>query len=258
MSTINNYLPVKYWLDKNETLHKAYFEYDEDCYDSPREWDNLGIIVNASHYSITGENDIQTDDIEDWLIQETGINEDWYYNNRKRYGGVNGLIKKFIKEKCIAFKYLSVYEHSGITIHCGKSYGWDYSNVGFIYIPKDNQEVKDYIRTEGKIKTEDWADKVLESEVRSLRDCLEGNVYTLVDEVYNDESGVWEYNDSVGNIYLSSDTSEEEENLAIGEIKGFFSGKADFLDNDNVEKAIENGEMDIIRGQLTLNFEETA
>lgn len=264
MSTINNYLPMKYWLDENNTLNKAYFEYEEDCFDSPREWENLGIIVNASGYNITGDKDVETKNIEEWLLKETGIKEEWYFSNYKRYGGMEGLLKKFIKEKCIAFEYLSIYEHSGVTIHCSKSYGWDnlnvwdYSNVGFIYIPKDNQEVKDYIRTEGKIKAEEWATGILENEVHVLRDWLEGNVYTLVNEVYNDESGEWEFKDSVGGIYLTSDTLEEEQNCAIGEIKGFYSGNSTFLNNDKVEKSIENGELDILRGQLLLDFENIA
>lgn len=258
MSIRNEYLPMKYWIESDGTLKRAFYEYEENAWDSPREWGNLGVIVNASGYCITGENDVQTDDIEEWLISETGINREWYYNNTKRYGGIDGLLRKFIKEKCMAFEYLTVYEHSGVTIRCGYTTGWDYSNVGFIYVPKDNQEVKQYRKGHSKEQTEEWASGILHSEVAVLRDYLEGNVYCAVCESYDEESGQWNMEDSVGDIYLTSDTREEENNMAVSEIKDYFSAKTSFIDSKKVEDAIENNSLDLIRGQLELDFNSVA
>lgn len=255
MRNKNDYLPTKCWFDNNSVLHRAFYEYEEDVWEHVRDFDtNLGTIVNASKYCLGGSNDIETNDIEEWLIRETGINEEWYERNYKRYGGISGLINKFEKQ-CIAFECLSVYDHSGISVSCGKAYGWDYSNVGFIYVPKDNEEVKDYRKTHTLEETQEWADGILHQEVDVLDDYCRGNVYCLIHEVYDKETETWEMEDTIGMIYLTSKTFKEEEEMALEEIKYNFSGKHELLESDVVEKAIEENEVDVLQGQGLLNFD---
>jgi len=253
MSNKCEYLPTRYWVGKDGTINRAFYEYEQDFIDSPREWSNTGIIVNASRYCITGDDDIQTKDIEEWLLSETGINEDWYNSNYRRYGGIDGLLNKFIKEKCLVFEFLNVYEHSGVTISCGRSNGWDNSNVGFIYIPKDSTEVKDYRKNHSKEETKEWAEEVLHMEVKTLADYLEGNVYCLVHEVYDEETKEWNMEDTLGDVYLTSKTYEEEEKMAEREIVSQYSGDCAFLSEDKI-KDTENGNVDTLKGQLLLDF----
>ena len=182
--------------------------------------------------------------------KETGINEDWYENNYKRYSGINGLLNKFIKEKCIAFEYLSVYDHSGITVSCGKSYGWDYSNVGFVYVAKDNPEVIAYRKTHSKKETEEWALGILHSEIKLLDDWCTGSVYYLVEEIFNTETEDWEFNVSLGSMYLN----EYED--AISEIKNNFSTDCQLLNEKEFNKLFANKVLDTLNGQKLFEFME--
>ena len=259
MGIKSEYLPTEYWTDSEGSLHRAYFEYEDGLMsESPREWSNLTVIVNASSYCLTGSNDVSVKDIEEYLIQETGINENWYYSNYRRYGGVKSLIEKFRKEKCIAFEYLSVYDHSGITVRCGLGSGWDVSNVGFVYVPKDSAEVKDYMKKHGKEETEKWAKSMLEGEVRTLADYCEGNVYCLVHEKYDEEFSSWEVEDTLGDVYLTSDTCDGEMENARNCIKDncAYSG-CKFITETEVNKAIEENTLDVLlHGQKILQFME--
>ena len=255
----NEYLPTKCWFEDG-VLKRAYFVHDEDCWDTPRNWDNLSIIVNAGyrHYDIGGRKDEKTDDIEEWLINATGINEDWYWANKERYGGIEGLIEKFRKEKCAAFQYLSVYDHSSITVFCGYARGWDYSAIGFAYIPKDNEEVKSYRKTHSKKETDEWAEKMIKGEIHILDQYVRGEVYGCVIDTYNEEEEDWEeHTDSCWGYYLNDETCESEEKDAIEIIKEFSGHDTKLYDMEEIETAIENGTLDVLNGQILL-FKEMA
>ena len=254
--TKNDYLPTQCWFEKDGTLMRGYFCYDENA-ESPREWDNLSVIVNASRYNLCGRGDIETDDIEEWLINETGINEDWYYANKKRYGGIDGLVQKFIKEKCAAFTYVSVYDHSGICVYAGYCSGWDYSAIGFAYIPKDNKEVKSYRRSHTAEETKKWAEEILDGEIHTLDQWCRGDVYGCVTEAYDEELGEWDKwsGDSCWGYFLDDATTDSEYKDAISIIKDF-SGDRPLIDEKVVEVALENNELDVLRGQQLLDFEE--
>lgn len=257
MSNKNDYLPTKYWFE-NGTLHKAFFEYEEWA-ENPRDFSEpLSVIVNASKYGLCGQSDIKCNDIEEWLISETGINEEWYWNNRKRYGGIEGLISKFIKEKCVAFEYLTVYDHSGITVSCGYCRGWDYSNIGFVYVPKDSDEVKDYRKGHTKKETEEWASKNIHAEIHELDQWCRGDVYCMVEEAYDDEAQEWEMTDSLGMIWLDDETCQKEEEDAIGYIKDYFSGKAELFDEEIINKALKSNTLDLLQGQKAFDFMEVS
>jgi hypothetical protein len=254
--TKNDYLPTKCWFENDGTLMRGYFVYDENA-DSPRDWDNLGIIVNASRYNLCGHHDIETNSIEEWLINETGINEEWYYNNKERYGGIDALLEKFQNEKCAAFTFISVYDHSGICVYAGYCTGWDYSAVGFAYIPKNSKEVKSYRKGHSAEETKDWANRVLEGEIHDLDNWCRGNVYGCVTEEYNEELEEWDVfsGDSCYGYYLNDTSSESEEKDAINIIKDF-AGDHKLFDYEEVESAIENKSLDVLKGQLLFDFGE--
>lgn len=249
MGTRNDYLPCKCWFE-NGKLHRAFFEYD-DCPEHPRDFSEpLSVIVNASKYNLGGSSDIDIKRYggEDWLISETGINEDWYYANKERYGGIEGLAYKFEKEKCMAFEWLTVYDHSGITVSCGRGSGWDYSWVGFVYVPKDNADVKAYRKNHTLEETKKWASDVLHAEIEELDKYCRGDVYGCIDEVYDAETETWERNDSCWNYYVDNDKE------AIDIIEEF-SGDNELFDEDVVLQAIEEGNLDVLQGQQLIVFE---
>ena len=256
MSNKNEYLPTKCWFDKDGTLHKAFFVYDEDA-DSPRNWSNLSVIVNAvSKYALCGHNDEEVSNIEEWLICKTGINRDWYYHNYKRYDGIYGLINKF-KKQCAAFEFIHVYDHSGIRVHCGLASGWDYSNVGFAYVAKDNEEVRNYLKGHTLKETEEWAAGILEGEIRALDKWASGDVYGCVEEVYDEENDDWNIEDSCWGIFLDDSTCETEEKDAIEIIKKY-SGDNKLLDESVISDAIEKNTLDVFQGQKCFDFMEIA
>lgn len=254
----NDYLPTKCWFDGGK-LMRGYFCYDE-CAESPREWDNLSVIVNASKYNLCGRHDVKTNDIEGWLIRETGINEEWYQRNYKRYGGIEGLIEKFRKEKCAAFSYITVYDHSGISVYCGYERGWDNTIAGFAYISKDNEEVKAYRKGHSKKETEEWADKMLECEIHVLNQWVNGNVYGCVTEEYNFEENEWDSysGDSCWNYFLDDTTCESEEKDALDIIREFAGRDTKLYDMDVIEQALEDNTIDVLLGQKVFEFMEVA
>lgn len=248
----DEYLPVEYWVKDNQ-LHRAFYEYEIECYDSPRDWGNVGIIVNFSGYGITGSNDVRANDIEEWLINATGINEDWYESHRNSYG-VDGLLKKFIREQCAAFQYINIYDHSGISISCGKAYGWDYSNVGFIYVPLSSADYKCILKKTNTAYAKDWAEKAIISEIQFLDDYCKGNVYSLVEEVYDTEFHEWKTVQTVGDMYLTSDSWEKEKEYAKDEIRSNFAYKATFIDEKTALNAIKHNMFDTLLGQMLFDF----
>lgn len=256
--TKNDYLPSKCWFE-NGKLMRGYFCYDENA-ENPRDWDNLSIIVNASKYGICGRGDIEVKDIEEWLIAETGINEEWYYANYKRYGGIDGLIEKFKREKCAAFTFVSVYDHSGICIYSGYCRGWDYSCVGFAYVPKDSKEVKDYRKTHTAEETKKWAEEVTDAELHTLDQWCRGDVYGCVTEEYDFDNHEWDKysGDSCWGYFLNDATCKSEEEDAINIIKDFAGSDTKLYDEKVIEDALNDNTLDVLLGQKVFEFMEIA
>ena len=227
----NTYLPTIYWIHENK-LYRGFFEYEEDIVDSPRDWDNLGTMVCFHpHYSL---GDVQLKRGESYA-------------------------EHIDRDKVFVMLNLNLYDHSGITMYTGSqnTCNWDTSSVGFIYVYKDNEEVLDYMKTHTEEETFTWARNLLEAEVRVYDSYLRGEVYYIVSEYFDVDTGEWEFEDGIGNIYLTSNTYAEEQKLATAELIGNFSGKCKLLEEDTVLKAIENGELDTLYGQKML-FEKEA
>lgn len=125
-------------------------EMDEDpCCDSPRDWDNLGVMVCFhSRYSLGDKHDFTTEEI-----------------------------KEFVERNDVISLPLYLYDHSGITM---RTYPfdcpWDSGQVGFIYVTHED------VRKEFKVKKvgsriHDRVLAVLCQEVTTYNQYLTNDIY---------------------------------------------------------------------------------
>lgn len=132
--------------------------YDE-CPESPREWDNLGVM--ACQYPNHSFGDDQITDGNNWI---------------------DHLITKDLTEKDLAVCLpLYVYDHSGISMKCGDRVfpfndQWDSSMIGFVYVTKEKLKEEYKVKRISK-KILIKAEEILKSEIETYSDYIEGNVY---------------------------------------------------------------------------------
>jgi hypothetical protein len=232
-------LPVKYWIANND-LHRAFYEWDSDTWESPRDWEPMARIVNATDYNIAGREDTITNDIEQWLLYETGINEEWYENHRNSYG-IEGLVKKF-KKQCAVFYFVDVKDYNGFY----RVRATDEVTGAFIYIPKTERNYQ-ILKTIYKEKAVENAKHNLFCELDLIQDWLNGKIYCLVQETYNREAGEWEVTDRLSNTYLLNDEEAEDE------IENNF-GEFKELEEDLVLRRINDNSLDVLFGQGLLDI----
>jgi hypothetical protein len=131
-----------------------------DNQDSPRDWDNLGIIA-AWH--------------RDYSLSDKGAEL-----KRGEFGSVEECERHLETERgafCILPVY--IYDHSGITINTtGFSCPWDSGQVGFIYTT-EAQCKKMGVKYRGKKATEDIK-RQLRQEIETFDQYLTGDVYGFV------------------------------------------------------------------------------
>jgi hypothetical protein len=134
----------------------------QDSYpESPREWDNLGVVIIFHKRYDFGDTDtpISADDYSNWDEMEEGIKE---------------------QLKPLVLLPVYMYEHSGITINTtGFTCRWDSGQVGFIYTTNEKiDEAGCYIK-----ESETWDDYIerirsyLQGEIKTLDNYITGNVY---------------------------------------------------------------------------------
>ncbi len=110
--------------------------------ESPREWDNVGVMICSHRNYNLGDEQFNADDYDGW----------------------DDLRKYLVDErKAVIILPLGLYDHSGITMYVGDSHDrWDGGQVGFIYCTQedidrewdgDKQKAEDYLR--GEVKTYD-------------------------------------------------------------------------------------------------------
>lgn len=141
--------------------------YQDECYESPREWNNLGHMVCWHRkYDLGDKHNISVPE----FMEE-------------------------IKPKTLVCLPLFLMDHSGITMKTSSetfrmcdSAGWDWGQVGFIYVMKEEVE-KEFGKNPPNGKRE-WTIKkikeILENEVEVYAQYLTGDVYGWVSE---DEDG---------------------------------------------------------------------
>ena len=135
--------------------------------DSPREWDNLGTMVCFhNRYDLGDKHSYDADDYSGWAEMKKAILEE--------------------EGRGTVILPLYLYDHSGISMSTGAfSCRWDSGQVGFILANKKS------ILAEfgGKIVTKKLRERVegiLEGEVQTYTNYLEGDVYGFIIE---DEEG---------------------------------------------------------------------
>lgn len=233
MGTKDSYFGSRYLKD-NGNLYRISYEYD-DFPESPREWDNLGkMICHHRNYNL---GDAQIEDWESYFISETNMNEDWYYSHSKYT--LKDLVGRWKKTKFLVLE-LSICDHSGISMSCGFGSGWDVSNIGFIYVDKDNKDVQDYLKTHTLKETKEWVLGVLESEVKIYSKYLEGQVYCLIQELYDEETDTWEIMENCGSYYF---TDFKDQEISA---RDFLSKDAVQLKEKDVMDAIKTRSLDVL------------
>jgi hypothetical protein len=149
----------------------------DDCGESPRDWDNLcTMICWHRHYNLGDKHDF--DGIEDFFqslckqVLGKGYDEtdDLYWQD---------MFKMLDESNLILIKPINMYDHSGITVSTSNGYPyndrWDAGCVGFIYVTK-----KKIFDECGDITEENWkerADKYLEGEMETYDQYCRGEVY---------------------------------------------------------------------------------
>lgn len=159
-------------LSNNRVLRIIYDENPE----SPRKWDNLGKMIcshrnyNLGDKQLESKLDHMQEIVQDLNIREyiEGLDKDYWYDEDK--------LQEFIeaKEGAVVLP-LYLYEHSGITMNTtGFSCRWDSGQVGWIYVSKE-RIIEEY--GDASKESVEKARRVLESEVETYAQYLEGDVY---------------------------------------------------------------------------------
>ena len=147
--------------------------YQSDYHESPREWDNLGLMICFHRRYELGDKHTMS-------IEEA---------------------REFRQSKDIIALPLFLYDHSGITMSTKPfSCPWDSCQVGFIYVTKE--KIKAEYGNAGK-KSIERAIQCMIGEVKEYDNYLTGNVYSYVIE---DEQG--EHIDSCSGFFGDYDGKE--------------------------------------------------
>jgi len=177
---------------------KIRIEQDEH-YESPREWDNLGkMVCFHRRYDLGDKHEYSHGDCANWHEMEA-------------------LIKK--EEDVVVLLPLYLLDHSGITISCGSQHfracdpqGWDWGQVGFIFATREDV-LKEYSKKRISPKMRAQVEGVLRNEVKAYDQCLTGDVWGYIIE---DDDG--EHLDSCWGFY-GHDYCEKEANDMVAFLK---------------------------------------
>lgn len=185
--------------------YKIKIKYDHYDTDSPRDWDNLGIMACFhGRYGLPNETDYSIKDYHSWDKMKNAI----------------------IKENDIAVILpIFMYDHGGITISTNPfSCRWDSGQIGFIFITKETVRNEYGVKRISKKLIKKVKD-VLIGEVETYDQYLRGEVYYFeikkngelidssygyydIDEAFNEAKNIVEY-------YLKYETIETEKELLV-------------------------------------------
>lgn len=163
-------------LDTRDKPYKIIIE-QTDAYDSPREWDNMGVMVCWHHRYNLGDNDGLSTLWSD-LRASKAYKDSW---EDYEWRDPSDLHEMAVKAGFL-IQELYLYDHSGIAMSTSPfSCRWDSGQVGFIYTTRE--AIRDnYGITRITKKFYDRAMKILESEVDVYDQYLQGDVYGFVVE----------------------------------------------------------------------------
>lgn len=138
----------------------------DDDYESPRDWDNLGVMVCGHRRYNLGDKQIPAH----------------YYNDNGEYIEITSMaeIKDWIEHTygtIAVILPLGLYDHSGITMYVGNTHDrWDGSAIGYIFVTKE-QLRKEYGTKRITKKILQTAEKVLRGEIETFDKYLTGQVF---------------------------------------------------------------------------------
>ena len=170
--------------------------FQDETYDSPRSWDNLGtMICFHGRYNLGDKHDYNHRDYSGWEEQKKEISK---------------------QENVCVILPLYLYDHSGITMNTtGFSCGWDSGQVGWILVSKEK------VKSEYGVKriTKDIIEKVtnvLKGEVETYDQYLTGDVYGYrVSKVEKCDKGC-EHDEEVDSCWgFYGEKSVEEEGSSV-------------------------------------------
>jgi hypothetical protein len=190
-------------MDAYETIEREGFTgkiFQDDCdFDTPRDWDNLGkMICWHSRYTLG----------EVKLLEQYSESKECKLQNLPEYCNGWDEVEKVLKNEfeAVVILPLFLYDHSGISMRTysyGQHASWDGGYVGFIYATKADI-LKEYNKKKLSKSMLENAQKILEGEVKTYSQYLEGDVYCFTVE---DENG--ENIDSCGGFYGMESAIEE-------------------------------------------------
>ena len=190
--------------------HKIESDYDRDPLHPRKDFDNIGKMVfkKQSRYSL---GDVQTDGFAEFFEDE-----------------LKEIDSDICLEGCITEKQLfdlwaekqffvlpiNIFEHSGIALHPGtlntRTEKWldgsnieEITNSGFIYVPKDNKEVQEYLNEHSEEETKQWLENVFKGEIKLYSQYVNGEVYTITDSIFNPKTLNWDKQNEVFSYYGS-------------------------------------------------------
>lgn len=182
----------------------------DNCIDSPREWDNLARMIFTGGHSHLGD--------------KHGVDFNQFFESRQDFiDKGEQIVRKHFGDVVICYP-VHLYEHSGTSISIDYTYPyncrWDSGTIGFAIVTKEDirknfgikRVTKEYI---------DKADRILKGEVEVLNQYVMGEVYGFIVE---DEEG--NHIDSCYGFY----GSDFEEN-----------GMMDYLDEELVAELTKEG-----------------
>lgn len=165
-------------------------EYDRTPQHPRDDWDNQAKMICWHRNYMLGdkEESKKYEDSDDLFRSISGADGDKEYTTTE--------LLELAKEKAYILP-LYLYDHSGITMSTGSfSCQWDSGQVGWIYIMKDNEELKGWTEEWLKGRTiEEAAYDMMEAEVKTYDEFITGNVfgYTVTDDDGDYDESCWGY-----------------------------------------------------------------
>jgi hypothetical protein len=190
-------------IDYSKDKWELKIEYD-DCYDSPRDWDNLGTICvsNRCRYC---NNEYEDTDSLSWSDERQDL--------------------KTLERKGFIVLPLSYYDHSAVSIYIGnKCDPWDSGRLGWYIVNKEKIRKEYGVKRISK-KLRERVEQILDSEVKTFNHFINGEVYSFTLK-HNDEEV-----DSCGGFYENDDVYDG----FIEDMYSYFP--KEFTDSFTVEQA---------------------
>ena len=166
-------------------------EYDQDA-ESPREWDNLGIMHCAHGRYNLGDNN-SNELLAEAIRKSSAYRNSWEYVYN--FSNHFDLVQMAIKCDMIMLP-LYLYDHSGITMNTtGFSCPWDSGQVGYVIVSKERARAE-YGTSRVTAKLRAKVERVLRGEVETYDTYLRGEVYGYTAESEEgDFDSCWGYFD---------------------------------------------------------------